>query len=145
MNTPQKPQLHKHSVSISAISIHDLRVGSILNYDTGEGIAHTIIDWQDLKWLTENPTDFNKSHSPIKLDNEWLLKLGFEEVYNSDFTKRYDFIKDTRFDFLVNKQNESLSGFRFKGNTFYQEVKYVHQFQNFYHSIIGVMPSLAEC
>ena len=29
----------------------ELSIGNLLNYDTGEGIELTVIDWQDLKWL----------------------------------------------------------------------------------------------
>lgn len=73
----------------------------------------------------------------IPPNEEWLFKFGFEVVYNSDFTKRYDLTIDERFDFLTNKNDERLSGFRFKGNTFYQEVKSVHQFQNLYYALTG--------
>lgn len=73
----------------------------------------------------------------IDLTEEWLLKFGFEVVYNSDITKRYDLTIDERFDFLINKHDEKLSGIRFKGNTFYQEVKSVHQLQNLYFALTG--------
>ncbi|MFO7161179.1 MAG: hypothetical protein DIU81_006835 [[Clostridium] cellulosi] len=115
-----------------------------MNYDTAEGeILPIVIDWQDLKWLSEDPIGFNIVHSPIPFSEDILLKLGFELVYESDFTKRWDFSKDTRFDLMLNKGNEKLSGIRFKGNTLYDELRFVHQFQNFYHCLNGVMLSLS--
>ena len=71
-------QLGIGAVSGSAFSIHDLKCGNFLNYDTAEGeILPTVIDWQDLKWLTEDSKGFNLVHSPIPLTEEWLLKFGF--------------------------------------------------------------------
>jgi hypothetical protein len=148
MNTPQKTQLHKHSVSISAFSVHELRIGSLLNYDTGEGISHTIIDWQDLKWLTENPDDFNKDHSPIILTEEWLLKFGFSD---KDYKKGYigkDFKSGGMIlDFVLSKPFEKgewndTYTFDFEGHRFIM-LKYVHELQNFYHTITDVMLSLS--
>ena len=59
------------------IKPEELRIGNILNYDTGEGIVPTVIGWQDIKWVSENPETFDAVHSLIPLTEEWLLKLGF--------------------------------------------------------------------
>lgn len=72
---------------------------------------------------------------PIPITEKWLSALGFEEAYNSEFTLRFDYDEDNRFDWMINKQNKELSGLRFKGNTFYKEVKYVHELQNFFFAI----------
>src|SRR5690606_2502327 len=56
---------------------NELRIGNFLNYTTAEGdVLPTTIDWQDLKWISEDPEGFNLVHSPIELDEEWLLKFG---------------------------------------------------------------------
>lgn len=73
----------------------------------------------------------------IPLTEEWLIKFGFEQAYDSKFTRRLDYDKDNRFDWLINKQRKDLSGLRFKGNTFYKEVKHVHQLQNLYFALTG--------
>ena len=72
LKQPTAPQHDaKLPVSGSAFSIHDLKCGNILNYDTAEGeILPTVIDWQDLKWLAEDPKGFNLVHSPIRLDED---------------------------------------------------------------------------
>ena len=62
-NEATNPASCQTAVSGSAFSIHDLKCGNILNYDTSEGeILPTVIDWQDLKWLTEDPKGFNLVH-----------------------------------------------------------------------------------
>ena len=79
-NNADTPSLNIADVSGSAFSIHDLKCGNILNYDTAEGeILPTVIDWQDLKWLTEDPKGFNLVHSPIPLTEELILKFGFSD------------------------------------------------------------------
>ena len=57
----------------------ELRIGNLVNYDTAEGDVFTnVIDWQDLKWLSEDEQGFNLVHNPIPLTEEWLLKFAFE-------------------------------------------------------------------
>jgi hypothetical protein len=118
---------------------NELRIGNLVTYENKThkifGISEQypfldtieygafVVEWYDLK--------------PIPLTEDWLLKAGFEVVYDSEFTKRLDFIKDNRFDFFINKQNETLSGIRFKGNTFFNEAKHVHQLQNIYFALTG--------
>ena len=55
----------------------ELSIGNLLNYDTGEGIELTVIDWQDLKWLQEEPDFFANHFSPVPLTPEILEGFGF--------------------------------------------------------------------
>jgi hypothetical protein len=57
------------------IQPNDLRVGSQLNYDTGEGIELTTLDWQDIKWCEESNADFNEAHKPIVLTEELIKRV----------------------------------------------------------------------
>lgn len=62
------------------IKENELRIGSRLLYHVNEdGIEWDIctIDWQDLKWISEDPEGFNNKHKPVPLTEEWLLKFGF--------------------------------------------------------------------
>jgi hypothetical protein len=53
------------------IKKEDLRIGNILNYTTSENdIYKTTIDWQDLKWISEDQKGFNLVHDPIPLTEE---------------------------------------------------------------------------
>lgn len=130
------------------ISIYDIKCGSILNYDTGEGISHTVIDWQDLKWLTENPEDFNKLHTPIPLTEEWLLKFGFSDKdYKDGYIGKEFKSGGMILDFVLSKPftkgewNDTYT-FDFEDHRFIK-LKYVHELQNFFHCITDVMLSLA--
>jgi hypothetical protein len=143
-NLPQNPQSCQTAVSGSAFSIHDLKCGNILNYDTAEGeILPTVIDWQDLKWLTEDPKGFNAVHSPMKITIPLLRKLGFKK------DSKYDWVIEQKdFEVLVyhDPNWETLDNgkgvFMFTGGHSLN-FQYVHELQNLYYSLTGVMLSLS--
>lgn len=58
-----------------SVTPQEVRVGSQFFYDTREGVEIATLDWQDIKWLSENPEDFNKAHSPILLTEDLLGKV----------------------------------------------------------------------
>jgi len=65
------------------IKINELRTGNQLNYQTAEGdVLPTKIDWQDLKWLEEDPKGFNAVHAPITLTEDLMKKIWCN--YNKD-------------------------------------------------------------
>jgi hypothetical protein len=97
----------------------ELRIGNLVNYDTAEGDVFTnVIDWQDLKWLSEDEKGFNLVHNPIPLTEEWLLKFG---------------VKDNRlglFDFV--KVSDDVGYHIYFIGRHLIEIQYVHQIQNIY-------------
>jgi hypothetical protein len=116
MKVNRKCFIKGHGKSNSSFSLHDLRCGNILNYDTAEGeILPTVIDWQDLKWLTEDPKGFNLVHSPIPLTAEYLKKFGFSD---GDYKDRY------------------------KSDEIFIKIEYVHELQNLYFDLTGEWLSL---
>ena len=144
LNKEQIQVLRKTDVSGSAFSIHDLKCGNVLNYDTREGeILPTVIDWQDLKWLTENPKGFNLVHSPVKTTIPLLQKLGFKK------DSKYDWVIETK-DFVVlvyhdpnwDDFDNGKGCFLFTGG-YSLNFKYVHELQNLYYCLTGVMLSLS--
>lgn len=131
----QNPTSCQTAVSGSAFSIHDLKCGNILNYDTAEGeILPTVIDWQDLKWLAEDPKGFNLVYSPVYLSGEWLEKLGFDKIENETHKVRVGLDGD---DFIKNQMTYQFN------RQFVCKVKYVHELQNLHYSLTGVMLSLS--
>jgi hypothetical protein len=135
LNNQETAQLGIGAVSGSAFSIHELKCGNILNYDTAEGeILPTVIDWQDLKWLTEDPKGFNLVHSPIYLDNEWLEKLGFDKTQNETHKVRVGLDGD---DFIKHQMTYQFN------RQFVCKLKYVHELQNLHYSLTGEMLSLS--
>ena len=134
------PALRQTNVSGSAFSIHDLKCGNILNYDTAEGEnLPTVIDWQDLKWLTEDPKGFNLVHSGIELSEDVFCVNGFVETYRSEFTVKYEFKDFVEIEMVWNKT----FGWRLKYLQIVIPIKYFHEFQNFYFCLTGVMLSLS--
>jgi len=127
-------------------SIHDLKIGNIVNYETEGDLLPTVIDWQALKWLTEDPIGFNMVHSPIPLTEKWLLEFGFNKDYKQGYIGK-DFSNQ---DFVLAEpltMGEWQKGYAFEftagGWSRYKEFNYVHELQNFYYSSTGVMLSLS--
>ena len=122
-----------------------MKCGNILNYDTAEGeILPTVIDWQDLKWLTEDPKGFNIVHSPIELTNDILVKLGFQlfpsgyyckNITSDNFYYTIGRVHDRELRFTMESYGKALST-RLK-------IKYFHELQNLHYSLTGVMLSLS--
>jgi len=71
------------------------------------------------------------------LTEEWLLKLGFELAYESDYRRKFDML-DSRFgyDFDLNGDTNGMQGFRYIGN-YLGHIKHVHQLQNLYFALTG--------
>jgi hypothetical protein len=138
-NEATNPASCQTAVSGSTFSIHDLKCGNLLNYDTAEGeILPTVIDWQDLKWLTEDPKGFNLVHSPIKLTNEMLLSFGFKDEGTH---LQLNLANNWSFEWFDNLLGFSLC----KGNKGLKlgKIEYVHELQNLHYSFTGVMLSLS--
>jgi hypothetical protein len=57
------------------ITANALRVGNQLHYDTGEEVAITTIDWQDIKWCSEKQENFNANHKPLILTESLMRKV----------------------------------------------------------------------
>lgn len=69
----------------------------------------------------------------VAITEEWLLKLGFEEEYRSEFTIKFTHADINEIGYDWNKTFNWR--FRFYGN--HLECKYVHQLQNLYFAITG--------
>jgi hypothetical protein len=115
------------------LSATELRIGNLVNYDTAEGDVFTnVIDWQDLKWLSEDEQGFNLVHNPIPLTEEWLLKFGFEY--------RKEILFDGWYSKLINYNSIRIfkdeNGF-FKYYSSITNIHYVHQLQNLFYCLCG--------
>ena len=117
------------------MNIYDLKCGNVLNYCTDLGeIIPCAIDWQDIKWLSEDPKGFNLVHSPIPLTKENLLIFGFEG------DGKYLHLKLANnwcFEWFDNNLGFSLC--KGKHGLCIGEIKYVHELQNLYYSFTKKM------
>jgi hypothetical protein len=120
------------------LSANELRIGNLVNYyDVDEqGELLNIIDWQDLKWLSENEKSFNAVHKPIPLTKEWLLKFGFEDKQNCFNLSKREKLGHDFGDFAVSKYDDTQMkvwrGDRYIGVC---HIQYVHQLQNLYFAL----------
>lgn len=67
-----------------------LLVGSIVEYNIGSDIDQewqaTVLDWQDIKWLSEEPQFFNIVHRGIPLTEKILIEwCNMKKTENVDF------------------------------------------------------------
>jgi hypothetical protein len=109
----------------------ELRIGNMLNYDTViEGVLVTKIDWQDLKWISQDRKDFNRVHNPIPLTEEWLLIFG-EIKGKSDrgtFPMYYN---------IIDKHLYVDNNFAQCDKISWMPILYVHQLQNLFYALTG--------
>jgi hypothetical protein len=114
----------------------DLRIGNLVNYDTAEGdVLPNVIDWQDLKWLSEDEQGFNLVHNPIPLTEEWLLKLGFK-IYKDPETFYYEikFDKIANYKFCISRKI-GFGIFYYETNFSITQINSVHSLQNLYFAL----------
>jgi hypothetical protein len=116
----------------------DLRIGNLLEcyIETDKlGWVHFPIDWQDIRECEEENMSFNKSHRPIPLTEEWVLK--FEEFEKTDKEGTPCFFNGDNI-MLFNRGSyfDAYLHSEYNGNVFFAtRLFHVHQLQNFYHTI----------
>lgn len=124
------------------MDIKELRIGNLIEHQ-GKIVPVYQIDRKsktsskinDVKFENEDTSEYFK---PIPLTEDWLLRMGFEEVYDSQFRKKFDLISNPRigFDFAKVFDYSTMAGFRHIGEYLYHVI-YVHQLQNLYNSLTG--------
>lgn len=73
----------------------------------------------------------------INITEEWLLKLGFKELYKSDFTWKFENEKHTKIEVYL------LPNIAFNvGGRCMALINYIHQLQNLYFALTGEELSL---
>jgi hypothetical protein len=80
-----------------------------------------------------NNTFFEKpeKHNPIEITEQWLLKLGFEITYSSNFKLKFNHIKHNEIGFDFSHTSSNLAeGFRYYGN--HIKIRYEHYLNDSY-------------
>lgn len=125
------------------MKVNELRIGNLVNYriidefdERKEWFEVSKIDYDDLRIL-EIENENNQDYLPIKLNKEWLLKLGFNKLENDIPTYYKCFgnmiLDDYEFSFNIYvdwKLNYFITVFGRKIT-----IKYVHQLQNLYFAL----------
>ncbi len=114
------------------IKENDLRIGNVLYYETPEGETEPIvIHWQHIKWITDNPIQFNLVHSPIELTIDILERWGAIEKQHHWFLDDIDLAWITTDEYFEIEWYTPSKGWKIKS------FKYAHDLQNFYFAITG--------
>ena len=109
----------------------EFRIGNLVNYTTAEGdVLSNVIDWQDLKWISEDEKGFNLVHSFIPLTESIFYDLGFLIFPNYN---------EKNFVIIEKSTHNGIHYFIF--NT---EIKYVHELQNWYFLFTGEELTLSK-
>jgi len=102
----------------------EFRIGNLLELPNGQPVQISI---DSLKEIESGIHPYQK----IPLTEEWLLKFGFEKIYEYYYKGRF-FIEnlfDNRFTFRITINNAE--------SAHANSVKYVHQLQNLYFALTG--------
>ena len=125
------------------INVNELRIGSIVgiaNYMNFKAVKVTEIRKERV--LVEGSVGIysSKNHKiiPIEISEEWLLKLGFEVYYESQFCKRLELTSNTEICYAFSNVEayKGAVGFSYVGKVV-QNIKFLHQLQNLYFALTG--------
>jgi hypothetical protein len=124
--------------------LHDLKCGSIVDYDTKNeetGVTYAVIDWNDLRMITGNHEAFNSIYSPACLSEFWMLEFGFRPGNGHPYNKWIDEFENTSLIVHVHDDKCFFVGICKNKKIIWTtaRIKYVHELQNLYHSITGIM------
>lgn len=113
------------------IKLEEVRCGNLFHYRPSENsLLQSKMDWQDIKWLSEDPKGFNSVHNKIYLDDEWLIKLGFIKKAGRE---GFNYVKDKveiglSSQFFLQFGNDNRSSVH---------IAFVHQLQNLHYALTG--------
>ena len=116
----------------------DLRIGNVIYYETSEdGLMPNKVDWQDLKWLSENEKSFNESFKPIPISLVTLLKLGWSIFHDGgDYHLLSKQVGEWGL-FVIQSDGNGLS-YVHTNSSVSRKIKYYHELQNVFFFASGV-------
>lgn len=116
------------------INANELRIG---NYVSDNFASDSF--FAQVKKLDFTRCHYGNFHScysdlkPIPITEEWLLKLGFENTYNSDFQNKYELNSDRSVIHVSFKTNEPV--YVYVNNSYLRYTIHIHQLQNLYFAL----------
>lgn len=122
------------------IQANELRIGNIFSLHSHEGYLGSLqLKAESIVIAQNDPKLFNETYCPYKLDEEWLVKLGFipvDMMFSNVPFKRFN-AKNKRF--FVTKENNKyfLYLYNDREEPISILVQYVYQLQNLYFMLMG--------
>ena len=133
------------------LNMHDLKCENIVNYNTKDeqkGVEYVIINWDHLRMVTGNQEAFNTIYSPRIISEYWMGEFGFKPGNGNQYNKWTDEYENTSL--FVNAYDEDFDAITVgicinqKHVWTTNRIRYVHELQNLYHSITGIMLTLND-
>ena len=113
------------------MNANELRIGNLVYYCLKDEKYINKIGGIDIYSIEDNE-EYQESHEPIPLTEEWLLKFGFVRIdsnYEKEWLLLHKNIKTGTVDFLLNEPHTG----KYKVTV----LEYVHQLQNLYFALTG--------
>lgn len=120
----------------NTLQAKDLRIGNIVFSKISGGLI----------MVQYIPIDIDMdNYGAVKLTEDVLVKLGFEEVYNSEFTHKFELTQDVSFEYRFEKFNNAsgMTGLTYYGRLL-GNIRFVHQLQNLYFAITNEELTIKE-
>jgi len=136
MIEPQNPQCVQMSVSGSVILPNQLRVGNTIEcfIETDNlGWQKTKVDWQHIKWCSEQNESFNVFHRKIKITEEILKENSFEFCYGKDWNFNPNVNWRFPVKFSKHPDNKVKGLCCFLNGFFYLKIEYLNELENLFH------------
>ena len=109
------------------MTVEELRIGNLV--DIGKEVNELeLVDFVD---MYENDT--LKHFDPIPLNKDWLVKLGFKQMYFLGAKINY-YVKGNLIYSIIDRHVEYKNG---SINFIIRKCEHVHDLQNLYHAITG--------
>jgi hypothetical protein len=116
------------------IKANELRIGNLVLIDGEESEIHGGL-------IADFETDcFDGKIEPIPLNEEWLIKFGFERrvfAQRNEYILIIDIDNQKHFIEFAFPRNEKIQVIMYYDKCFYKHIKYVHQLQNLYFALTG--------
>lgn len=112
------------------------RYGNLIYYNSSEdGWMPNALDWQDFKWMEENPQSFWEAFAPIPLNSKTFSATWYEPKNESCIDCEWDFPFPSYC--YVPLQHNSNGIFYYNCSGLFTKIEYFHELQNLYYSITG--------
>ena len=117
----------------------ELRIGNLIEFWS---VYDTVILINSINEDTSYANVYLNEIKPIPLTEEWLLKFGFEIIWDSKYLTQYTLQSNMMFHYELDKP-KNIWYARF-GKYELEHIKYVHQLQNLYFALTGEELTIKE-
>lgn len=112
------------------------RYGNLIYYKSSEDkLLPNALDWQDFKWMEENPKSFWETFEPIPLNSKTFSATWYVPKNETCIDCEWAFPFPSYCYVPLQQDSNGIHYYNCSG--LYTEVKWFHELQNLYYSITG--------